>query len=142
MSTPKMNCELPIATQIECLKAERPFFEANYIANGGQLTYLKWDECHDGTGCYAVDWAAVDKADLVGAELDDRLTEHAEHVTGCLMSWVQCALMKLPPEGWVLAPLEPNEEQKRVASINTHSEITSVHAYRIMMSALVKPTSV
>lgn len=134
-----MSSELSVEKQIQVMQFERPFFEANYIACGGKLDFIKWSECSDGTGNYGVDWAAVSDANIIGAEFDDRITEHAEHVTGCLMSWVQCALTKLPPEGWILAPLEPNDMQKQAAKDNTHSEITSIHAYRTMMNVLATP---
>lgn len=74
------------------LSIERPLFEENFVENGGDLRFLKWDECTDGNGSYETDW------DVFGHhneyEDDEEIMAHAEHVTSCLMSWVECARLK------------------------------------------------
>lgn len=95
--------------EILVLKQERPLFEENYLKLGGRLQYLKWDECDDGTGSYQADWDAISKANISDSEFDEQIMEHAEHVTSCLHSWVECAKSKAIPEGWVLVPKEPTE---------------------------------
>lgn len=95
---------------ISILKIERPLFEANLIEQGSdQLTYLKWNECDDGTGQYGVDWEATTKAGL-NSEMEEHLQEEAVSVTSCLMTWIQCAKAKAIPDGYFLMPSQPNEE--------------------------------
>ncbi|HCV3190541.1 TPA: hypothetical protein OV554_003693, partial [Acinetobacter baumannii] len=100
---------------ISILKIERPLFEANLIEQGStQLTYLKWNECDDGTGEYGVDWEAAADAGL-NSEMQEYLHEDAPSVTSCLMTWVQCAKAKAIPDGYFLMPSQPNEEMLAVA---------------------------
>ncbi|SSR05700.1 hypothetical protein [Acinetobacter baumannii] len=74
------------------LSIERQLFEKNFVENGGELRFLKWDECSDGNGSYEIDW---DKFGIINdPEDDDAIDDYAEHVTSCLMSWVECAKIK------------------------------------------------
>lgn len=74
------------------LSIERPLFEKNFVENGGDLQFLKWDECTDGNGSYQTDWDAFGHHNET--EDDEAIMEHAEHVTSCLMSWLNCARLK------------------------------------------------
>jgi len=74
------------------LSIERPLFEENFIENGGDLRFLKWDECTDGNGSYETDWDAFGHHNE--PEDDEEIMAHAEHVTSCLMSWAECARLK------------------------------------------------
>ncbi|MGB9040242.1 MAG: hypothetical protein WCC23_17275 [Acinetobacter calcoaceticus] len=74
------------------LSIERPLFEENYVENGGDLRFLKWDECTDGNGSYQTDWDAFGHHNE--PEDDEEIMAHAEHVTSCLMSWAECARLK------------------------------------------------
>ncbi|MCP0917738.1 hypothetical protein MUB04_14480 [Acinetobacter indicus] len=105
------QCQLDIIF----LEQERPLFEANFIKLGGQLQYLKWEECRDGTGSYQADWDAIQEADIEDTEFDEQIQEHAEHVTGCLHSWVECAKSKAIPDGYFLMPMQPSEEMLKEA---------------------------
>ena len=62
--------------------------------------------------------------------------QHAEHVRSCLMSWVECAKSKAIPNGWILAPKEPNEKQKRTAMFVTAQNGNAIDAYKGMLADL------
>jgi len=126
----------PFYDYIPLIKQERPLFEANYVKNGGDLQYLKWDECDDGAGSYQADWEAISEADIDDPEFDEEIQEHANHVTSCLHSWVECAKSKAIPDGWILAPKEPNEKQKRTAMFITASNGNAIDAYKGMLADL------
>ena len=121
----------PFYDYVPLIKQERPVFEANYVKNGGDLQFLKWDECDDGTGDYQPDW---EKIGLIDPETS--FDEHAEHVRSCLMSWVECAKSKTIPDGWVLVPKEPNEKQQRTAMFVTAQGKNAIDAYREMIADL------
>lgn len=124
METLVKNTDEQLQADIEILKTERPLFEANYVNLGGSLQFLKWSECHDGTGTYQPDWTAIKNmqdsdlddvpddleiddtpidlsedeinfdGDLEEKSFDESIMEHASHVTSCLFSWVECAKLK------------------------------------------------
>lgn len=106
----KQHAHESLQALISLTKIERPLFEANYIATGGNINFLKWDECSDGTGSYSADWEAINDADIDDSAFDEQIQEHAFHVTGCLHSWVQCAKAKAIPEGFYLMPTQPDQE--------------------------------
>lgn len=98
---------------------ERPLFEENFISNGGNLEFIKWEKCTNGTGDYQPDW---DKISLINH--DDTLSEHtfneniiahAQHVKSCLMTWVECAKSKEIPKGYYVMPLQPTEDMLLMA---------------------------
>lgn len=97
------------------LKRERPLFEENYVNMGGRMDFLKWSECSDGTGSYQPDWTAIGEADIDEPDFDDQIQEHAEHVTGCLQSWLECAKSKAIPKGYYLMPMQPSLEMLQKA---------------------------
>lgn len=122
------------------IKQERPLFEANYIKNGGDLEFLTWDECDSGAGDYQPNWEKIGliahKNALDENEFDEKIIQHAEHVTSCLMSWVECAKSKAIPDGWLLAPKEPNEKQQRTAILINNSGGSAIDAYKMMLADL------
>lgn len=85
-------------------------FAENYITNGGSLEYLKLEEYEDGSFSYQADWIAIEEAGIEDFEFTNNITEHAKHVTGRLIAWLECAKAKLIPEGYVLMPKEVNQE--------------------------------
>ncbi len=99
MRTFKMNAEL------ECIA-----FADNYITNGGSLQYLKLEVYEDGAFSYQTDWNAIEEAGIEDFEFTNNITEHAKHVTGRLITWLECAKAKVIPEGYVLMPKEVNQE--------------------------------
>ena len=107
----------PIFDYIQLIKQERPLFEANYVKNGGNLQYLKWAECSDGTGSYQADWSAISEADISSPDFDEQIQEHAYHVSGCLHAWVECAKSKAIPVGFYLMPMQPSEEMLKKAEL-------------------------
>lgn len=125
---------------IPLIKQERPLFEENYVKNGGDLQFIKWDECSDGEGDYRPDWDKLSQIkhedSFEETEFNQQILDHAEHVTSCLMSWVECARMKAIPEGWVLAPLEPIEKQKQAASLVMLSGGNAIESYTAMLHIL------
>lgn len=95
------------ADYMALIKKERPLFEENYIKNGGNFQFLKWDECDDGTGSYQVDWETIQDS---GPQFDEQIQEFAEHVTSCLNSWIECAKSKAIPYGHYLMPMQPDQD--------------------------------
>lgn len=104
----KENGHEPFFDDISLLKQERPLFEANYVKNGGDLSLIKWSECHDGTGSYEVNWGSISGSE--DPDFEEDVMEHASNVQSCLMAWVECAKSKLPPLGYYLMPLQPIQE--------------------------------
>lgn len=96
--------------EIKILNQERPLFEENYVKLGGSLQFLKWSECHDGTGSYQPDWEAISKEDINSAKFDEKTQERANTVFLCLLSWIECAKLKAVPKGYYLMPLQPDLE--------------------------------
>lgn len=74
------------------LNIERPLFEKNYTECGGQLQFLRWEECSDGNGTYQPNWETFGYEN--SHEDDEGILEQAEHVTSCLSSWIECAKLK------------------------------------------------
>ena len=104
------------------IKQERSLFEANYVKNGGgDLQFLKWDECDDGVGDYQPDWEKIGlvnhKTSYDEHEFGEKITEYAKHVQSCLMSWVECAKSKAIPEGYYLMPIQPCEKMLEKAEL-------------------------
>lgn len=120
--------------------AEREAFAANYVEMGGRMQFLEWDGCDDGAGTYKPDWAAIVEAGVSSFDFDEEIQAHAEHVTSCLMAWLQCAETKAIPEGWVLAPIEPNEKQKRTAILINRAGGSAIDAYKMMLADLEDST--
>ncbi len=136
----KQSGHEPFYDFIPLIKQERPLFEAYYVKNGGDLQFLKWEECSDGAGDYQPDWEKIGlldhETDYAEHEFGEEITEHAEHVQSCLMSWVVCAKSKAIPDGWILAPKEPNEKQKRTAMFITAQNGNAIDAYKGMIADL------
>lgn len=107
-----MSLETKPTKDIAILQRERPLFEANYVQMGGNLKHIKWSECSDGTGLYLADWESLEGLD---SETEEAATENAEHLTGCLLSWVACAKSKAIPEGYFLMPSQPCIEMLSMA---------------------------
>lgn len=109
----KQNGHEPFYDHIPLIKQERHLFEANYVKNGGDLQFLKWDECDDGAGDYQPDWEKIGLVDHKTSfdehEFGEKIMQHAEHVRSCLMSWAECAKSKAIPDGYVLMPIEPTQ---------------------------------
>lgn len=103
---------------IALIKQERPLFEANHIYHGGDLKYLKWSECSDGTGTYEVDWEAVD-AEFKWSDSDDKdaIIVKASILSDQFHTWVQCAKSKAIPHGYYLMPSQPCEEMLKKAEL-------------------------
>lgn len=101
--------------QVKMVQQERHAFEKNYVDCGGRLNFLKWEQSADGAGSYIVDWEQLDNQGANGDESTDDLVELAEHITGCLFSWVECAKLKQIPKGMVLMPLQPTKEMIKAA---------------------------
>lgn len=106
-----------LLSEVKLLKQERPLFEDNYVKQGGRLQYLKWSECSDGTGSYEVDWESLEKDEITDQQFENHIQEHAEHVNGCLHSWVECAKSKAIPVGYYLMPLQPCIEMLNKAEL-------------------------
>lgn len=108
-----------LAQYLILLQTERPLFEANYVENGGDLQLLKWDACSDGTGKYQPDWSKLSEINHESTEdeidFDEGVSEHASHVQGCLMAWIECAKSKAIPSGYYLMPIQPCEEMLKQA---------------------------
>ena len=102
---------------IQLIKQERPLFEENYVKNGGNLQYLKWAECSDGTGSYQADWSAISEADISSPDFDEQIQEYADHVSGCFHAWGECAKSKAIPVGFYLMPMQPSEEMLKKAEL-------------------------
>lgn len=140
LSLAKQGGHEPFYDFIPLIKQERPLFEAYYVKNGGVLQFLKWDECSDGAGDYQPDWEKIGlldhETDYTEHEFGERIMQHAEHVYSCLMSWVECAKSKAIPDGWLLAPKEPNEKQQRTAILINHSGGSAIDAYKMMLADL------
>ncbi|ENU92100.1 hypothetical protein F971_01987 [Acinetobacter vivianii] len=130
----------PFYDYIPLIKKERPLFEANYVQKGGDLQYLKWDECDNGSGDYQPNWEEIGLIDHETSfdehEFNENIVQHAEHVNSCLMSWVECAKSKAIPDGWILAPKEPNEKQSRTAMFITAQSGNAIAAYKAMLADL------
>lgn len=122
--------------EIEVLNRERPLFEANYVLLGGSLQFLKWEECDNGTGTYQPDWEAISDSNISESNFDEEILEHSNIVDSCLHSWVECAKSKAIPDGWVLAPKEPIEKQKKAATLVTLSGGNAIDAYKTMLNVL------
>lgn len=116
--------------------AEREAFAANYVEMGGRMQFLEWDGCEDGAGTYKPDWAAIAEAGISSFDFDEEIQEHAEHVTGCLMAWLQCAETKAIPEGYVLMPIEPSEKALKFLG-GSKQEATMI--YKALVNLREKP---
>lgn len=140
LSLAKQGGHEPFYDYIPLIKQERPLFEANYIKNGGDLQLLIWDECDDGAGNYQPNWEEIGlidhKTSFDEHEFGEKIMQHAEHVHSCFMSWVECAKSKTIPDGWILAPKEPNEKQKRTAMFITAQNGNAIDAYKGMIADL------
>lgn len=136
----KQNGHEPLFDYIQLIKHERPLFEANYTKNGGDLQFLTWDECDDGAGDYQPNWGEIGLIDHKTAldehEFGENIMQHASHVRSCLMSWVECAKSKAIPDGWVLAPKEPNDKQKATAMLVISKGGNAIDAYKEMLGDL------
>lgn len=130
----------PFFDYIPLVQQERPLFEANYLKNGGDLEFLIWDECDNGAGDYQPNWEKIGlvdhENDYAEHEFGEKMMEHAKHVHSCLMSWVECAKSKAAPDGWILAPKEPNDKQKRTAMFITSTNGNAIDAYKAMLKDL------
>lgn len=116
-------------------KELRPLFEENFVALGGSLAGLKWEECSDGAGSYEVDWgnfAYPEDEDEMDA--DRSIMFHAHLVTCCLTSWIESAkVARTTPEGYKVVPVEPTEKMKMAGSLVTFSGGNCFDAYRAMV---------
>lgn len=103
------------------IQVHRPVFEANYIHNGGSLAHLRWEECADGSGSYQPDWSNISDS-----EITDSIAKLADHVTGCLSSWIECVKV-MERKSLFKCGLSPDDYQKLFLSHSEFLEYIELH---------------
>jgi len=120
----KQDGHEPLYNYIPLIQQERPLFEANYIQIGGDLQFLRWGECDDGSGIYQPNWEKIGllkhETEYAQHDFAERIMHHAEHIQSRFMSWVECARSKAIPVGYYLMPIQPSEEMLKQAELEFH----------------------
>lgn len=93
-------------------KQERPLFEKEYKARGGNMEFLAWVEYENGLGHYQPDWDKIVEKDC--GKNDPHFAEtielHAGNVDLMLESWVECAKCKIISVDHAVLPLQANAD--------------------------------
>lgn len=123
---------------------ERQAFEKNYIQKGGDISLLVWKQGDDGKGRYDPNWSLIANDDPVYKE---KISQQAEQVTACLISWLECAKTKMISDGYILMPKEPtqvlidNEMEGKVLPAVMGSHERAVENFKIRYRKMIAAQS-